>query len=101
MLEIIKNFTVNENKKDESREQQAIKIPNKGNDDFIVRELLQIDQLHNRLQKSKDQPYNLADTPGIYFNVNQDCYERNPNESDLNRNVHLKFFKCKCQGHHK
>lgn len=31
---------MNENKKDESREQQAIKIRNKINHDFILRELL-------------------------------------------------------------
>ena len=76
MLDIIKKFTGNENKKDGSREQQAIKVRNKGNDDDDnVRELLQIDQLHHRLQKLKEQPHNYAETPSISLGVNQDCYE--------------------------
>ena len=52
LLDVIKNSTVNENKKDGIREQQAITVRSKGNgDDDIVRGLLQIDQLHHRLQK--------------------------------------------------
>lgn len=86
LFNIIKNLTVNENKIDRRHKQQAIKVRNEGNDDDIVRELLQIDQFHHRLQKLKDQPQNSADTPGIYFVANRDCYERNLNESDLNRN---------------
>ena len=54
LLIIIKNFTVNENKNDESHEQQVIKVRNKrnGNDD-IVGELLQIDLLRCSTQKIK------------------------------------------------
>ena len=91
LLDIIKkNLTVNENKLDGIREQQAIKVCSKdSNDDDIVRELLQIDQLHHRLQKLKDQPHNSAETPSISLGVNQDCYERNRNESVLNRNEYL------------
>ena len=41
LLDIIKNFAVNKNTKDESREPQAIKVHIKGNDDDdIVREFL-------------------------------------------------------------
>ena len=67
MLDIIKNFAVNENKKDGSREQQPIKIHNKGHNDDIMTELLQIDQLHHQFQKLKDQRNISADTPGILF----------------------------------
>ena len=67
MLDIIKNFAVNENKKDGSREQQPTKIHNKGHNDDIMTELLQIDQLHHQFQKLKDQPNISADTPGILF----------------------------------
>ena len=50
------------------REQQAIKVCSKDNDDDdIVRELLQIDQLHHRLQKLKDQPLNSAETLYLVF----------------------------------
>ena len=54
LLIIIRNFTVNENKNDESHEQQVIKVRNKrnGNDD-IVGELLQIDLLRCSTQKIK------------------------------------------------
>ena len=69
LLDIIKNFTVNENKKDGNREQQAIKVRCKGNDDDdIVRELLQIDQLQHQFQKLKDQ------LPSNSFGVSQDCH---------------------------
>ena len=54
-----------------------------------MRELLQIDKRRHRLQKSKDQPHNSADTPSIYFGVNRDFYERDLNESVLSRNVYL------------
>lgn len=67
LLDIIKNFAVNENKKDGSREQQPIKIHNKGHNDDIMTELLQIDQLHHQFQKLKDQRNISADTPGILF----------------------------------
>lgn len=89
LLDIIKNFAVNENKKDGSREQQPTKIHNKGHNDDIMTELLQIDQLHHQFQKLKDQPNISADTPGILFGVNQICYERNLNESDINWNLRL------------
>ena len=79
----------NEDKKDGSHEQQAIKVRNKGNDDDNESGLLQIDQLHHWFQKLKDQPHNSADTHGISFGVNQDCYERNLHESKQNRNVYM------------
>ena len=89
MLDINKNFTVNKNTKDESREQQAIKVRIKRNDDDdIVREFLQIDHLQDQFQKLKDQPHNSAETPNISFGVNQDCYEQNLNESVVNRTVY-------------
>ena len=68
MLDVIKNFTVNENKNDGSREQPVLKVHNKGNDDDdIVRELLQINQIHHRFQKLKNQPHNSAETLNISF----------------------------------
>ena len=73
-IDINKNFRVNENKKDGRREQKPIKVRNKDNDDDIMKELLQIDQLHHRFQKLKDQPHNSADTPDISAGVKQDCY---------------------------
>ena len=51
--------------------------------------LLQIDQLHHRLQKLKDQPHNSAEIHSISLGVKEDCYERNLNESVLNRNMYL------------
>lgn len=54
--DIIKNFTVNDTKKDGSHEQKVMKVLNKDNDDDIVREMLHIDQLHYQFQKLKDQP---------------------------------------------
>ena len=70
LYNIFKNLTVNENKLDGSCEQQAMKVCSKDNDDNdIVRELLQTDQLHHRLQKLKDQPQNSAETPSIYLGV--------------------------------
>ena len=90
LLDFIKNLTVNENKLDGSHELQAVKVCSKDNDDDgIVRELLQIDQFHHRLQKLKDQPHNSAETPNISLGVNQDCYQRSQNESVLNKNVYL------------
>ena len=54
--DIIKNFTVNDTKKDGSHEQKVMKVLNKDNDNDIVREMLHIDQLHYQFQKLKDQP---------------------------------------------
>ena len=54
--DIIKNFTVNDTKKDGSHERKVMKVLNKDNDDDIVREMLHIDQLHYQFQKLKDQP---------------------------------------------
>ena len=51
--------------------------------------LLQIHQLHNRLQKLKDQSHNSAESRSISLVVKEDCYERNLNESVLNRNMYL------------
>ena len=51
--------------------------------------LLQIDQLHHRLQKLKDQSHNSAEIHSISLGVKEDCYERNLNESVLNRNMYL------------
>ena len=72
--DIIKNFTVNDTKKDGSHEQKVMKVLNKDNDDDIVREMLHIDQLHYQFQKLKDQPHNSANTPDISVGVKQDCH---------------------------
>ena len=73
IFEILKNFTVNQNKKDESREQQAIKVRNKSNDYDIVRAFLEIDKFYHRFQKIKRPTAYSADTHGISFVVNQEC----------------------------
>ena len=78
LLDNIKDLTVNGNKLDGNCEQQAIKVCSKDNDkNDIVRELLQIDQLHYRLRQLNNQPRNSAKTPSVSLGVNQDCYEQN------------------------
>ena len=53
MIDIIKNFTVIKNKYTRNKEQE----PNVGSkENNVVGELLEIDELHHRFQKSRDQP---------------------------------------------
>ena len=85
----------------EAANSKTIKVCNKGNYDDFVNGLLQIDQDHHRFQKLKDQPHNSIDVPGIFVDVNQDCFDRNNALSDVNRNVNLQILKCKWQGYSK
>ena len=68
LLDSVTNFTVNENKKIDVCEKQALKLRSKGNNgDDIERELLQVDQPHYWFQNITDQPHNSAETPIILF----------------------------------
>ena len=54
LIDVIKNFTVNENKYTRNKEQET-NACNKKNSD-VVGKLLEMDELHHRFQKLTDQP---------------------------------------------
>ena len=78
LIDVIKNFTVIENKYAKNEEQEADVGSKEKNE--VVGELLEIDELHHRFQKSTDQPQSSTDTHTSSINVNKDCIEQNRNE---------------------
>ena len=85
LIDVIKNFTVIENKYAKNEEQEADVGSKEKNE--VVGELLEIDELHHRFQKSTDQPQSSTDTHTSSINVNKDCIEQNRNELELTNNV--------------
>ena len=68
LIDVIKNFTVIRNKYTRNKEQETNVGSNKKNN--VVGELLEIDELHYRLQKLADQPQSSIDTYTSSINVN-------------------------------
>ena len=64
VIDVIKDFTVIENKQTRNEEQETNVGSKKNND--VVGELLEIDELHHRFQKLTDQPQSSTDTYCFY-----------------------------------
>ena len=85
LIDVIKNFTVNENKYTRNKEQET-NVGSKENND-VVGELLEIDELDHRFQKLTDQPQSSTDTHTTCINVSKDHIEQNHGELELTNNV--------------
>ena len=85
MIDVIKNFTVIENKYTRNKERK-INVGRKEKSDFVG-ELLEIDELHHRFRKLTDQPQSSIDTHTSSFNVSKDRIEQNRDELELTNNV--------------
>ena len=72
LIDVIKNFTV---------------IENKYKKNYDVGELLEIDELHHRLQKLTDQPQSSTDTHTSSINVNKKRIGQNRDGLELTNNV--------------
>ena len=79
MIDVIKNFMVNENKYTRNKEQKT-NVYSKGDND-VVGELLEIDELHHRFQKLTEQPQKFQLTQ------NRDGLDLTNNVKDKNTNV--------------
>ena len=79
LIDVIKNFMVNENKYTRNKEQKT-NVYSKGDND-VVGELLEIDELHHRFQKLTDQPQKFQLTQ------NRDGLDLTNNVKDKNTNV--------------
>ena len=84
-IDVIKNFTVIENKYTKNREQDTNVGSKEKND--VVDELLEIDKLHRRFQKLTDQPQSSSDTHTSSINANKDRIEQNRDGLELTNNV--------------
>ena len=98
LIDIIKGFTVNETKKIGRREQQTTKVPSKGSDNDDIdngnsdnnEELFVTDwSASPSTPKIKRPTAQFSRNRSISVGVNEDCYERNLNESVLNQNMYL------------
>ena len=69
LIDVIKNFTVIENKYPRNKEQETNVGSKEKND--AVGQLLEIDELHHRFQKLTDQPQSSTDTHTTSINVNK------------------------------
>ena len=69
LIDVIKNFTVIENKYTRNKEQETNVGSKEKND--AVGQLLEIDELHHRFQKLTDQPQSSTDTHTTSINVNK------------------------------
>ena len=85
LIDVAKNFTVNENKH-KSNKGQGINVCRKGYDD-VVGELLQVDQIHHRFHKLKSESQSSTDAPTTSVNYNQDRIQQNRAELGLTNNV--------------
>ena len=85
LTDVIKNFTVIENKYTRNKEQEANLGSKEKND--VVGELFEIDELHHRFQKLTDQPQSSIDAHTSSININKDCIEQNRDELELTNNV--------------
>ena len=85
LIDVIKNFTVIENKYTRNKEQDTNVSSKEKND--VVGELLEIDELHHRFQKLTDQPQSSTDTHTSSINVNKDRIEQNRDGLELTNNV--------------
>ena len=84
-IDVIKNFTVIENKYTRNREQDTNVGSKEKND--VVDELLEIDKLHHRFQKLTDQPQSSTDTHTSSINANKYRIEQNRDGLELTNNV--------------
>ena len=85
LIDVIKNFTVIENKYTRNKEQDTNVSSKEKND--VVGELLEIDELHHRFQKLTDQPQSSTDTHTSSFTVNKERIEQNRDGLELTNNV--------------
>ena len=85
LIDVIKNFTVIENKYTRNKEQDTNVSSKEKND--VVGELLEIDELHHRFQKLTDQPQSSTDTHTSSINVNKERIEQNRDGLELTNNV--------------
>ena len=85
LIDVIKNFTVNENKYTRNKKQETNFCSKENND--VVGELLEIDELHHKFQKLTDQPQSSTDTHSTSINVNKDRIEQNRDELELTNHV--------------
>ena len=85
LIDVIKNFTVIENKYTRNKEQETNVGSKEKND--VVGELLEIDELHHRFQKLRNQPQSSTDTHTASISVNKDRIEQNYDELELRNNV--------------
>ena len=81
LTDIIKNFTVNENKYTRNKEQETNLFSKENNE--VVGGLLKIDELHRKFQKLTDQLQSSTDTHTTSVNVNKDRIEQNRYELEL------------------
>ena len=81
LTDIIKNFTVNENKYTRNKEQETNLFSKENNE--VVGGLLKIDELHRKFQKLTDQLQSSTDTHTTSVNVNKDRIEQNCYELEL------------------
>ena len=85
LTDIIKNFTVNENKYTRNKEQETNVFSKVNNE--VVGGLLKIDELYRKFKKLTDQLQSSTDTHITSINVNKDRIEQNPYELELTSNV--------------
>ena len=85
LIDVIKNFTVIENKYTRNKEHETNVGSKEKND--VVGELLEIDQLHHRFKKLADQPQSSTDTHTTCINGNKDCIEQNRDDLELKNNM--------------
>ena len=90
LTDVIKNFTVIENKYTRNKEQEPNVGSKEKND--VVGELLEIDELHHRFQKLTDQPQSSSDTHTSSVNVNKDRIEQKRDELELTNNVKVNIY---------
>ena len=83
LIDVIKNFTVIENKYTRNKEQDTNVSSKEKND--VVGELLEIDELHHRFQKLTDEPQSSTDTHTSSINVNKDRIEQNRDGLELTK----------------
>ena len=85
IIDVIKNFTFNENKYTRNKEQETNVLSKETSD--VVGELLEIDEIYHRFKKLTDQQQSSTDTHTTSINVNKDCFEQNRDELELSKNV--------------
>ena len=91
LIDVINNFTVNENKYTRNKQQETNVCSKESND--VLGELLEINELHHRFSKLTDQSDSSTDTHTPSINVNKDHIEQNRDELELTNNVKDKNIK--------
>ena len=87
LIDVIRNFTVIENKYATNKEQETNLSSKEKN--YVVGEFLEIDELHPRFQRLTDQPQSSTDTHTSSINVDKDRIEQNCDQLELTNDVKI------------